>query len=127
MVKTGYNSPGEILDGLIVRSASGTWSPLINICLQDFQPTRELLLLDEVRRKIYAFYSFDHAAIYYKESDMDTIAFPDGPGTPLITSASVRDINNPTSTKQNVTPESGILVEASSRADSSYWHNFFVP
>jgi hypothetical protein len=124
MVKTSYNSSGEILDGLIVRSASGTWSPLANICLQDFQPTRELILLDETNRKIYAFYSLGHGSIYYKASNMDTIAFPDGPGNPFITSTSVNDINNPMSTKQNLTPAMGLLVMASSRGDASYWHNY---
>src|SRR5207237_7416446 len=108
-------------------SAGGIWSPLFNICLQDFNPTRELILLDETQRQIYAFYSLDHGSIYYKTSNMDSIGFLDGPGTPLITSQSVTDINNPCSTKQSISAASGILVEASSVADKSYWQALFVP
>ncbi len=123
LVKTNYNTSGQILDGLLIRSPAGSWSPLINVCRADFNPTRELVLLDEVQRKVYAFYSFQHAAIYYKSADMDNPVFPEGPGDPLIVDAKVADINNPTSTKQNVSPASGILVEASSPGDLSYWHN----
>ncbi|HKA04225.1 MAG TPA: DNRLRE domain-containing protein, partial [Acidimicrobiales bacterium] len=104
MVKTSYGVPGQILDGLLVRAAGGGWSPLYAISLVDDNPTRELVLLDETQRKVFAFYSLNHESIYYKVSDMDTIAFPDGPGTPFIVNAAVNDINNPTGTKQNVTP-----------------------
>jgi len=66
------------------------------------------------------------ARTHYKASNMDAIAFP-AAGTPFITSSGVHDINNPTSTKQNVTPAGGIEVIASSRADMSYWHNGIQP
>ena len=58
---------------------------------------------------------------------MDRIAFPDGVGTPFIASSSVDDINNPTSTKQNVMPDGGIELIASSPGDLSYWHNGLFP
>ena len=124
MIKTNYSTTGQILDGLLVRSASGTWSPLFSISRVEFNATRELIQLDEVHRKIYAFYSLDHAAIYYKVSDMDTIGFPEGAGSPFIESNSVTDINNPTGSKQSIDATTGLLVEASSRADNSYWHTF---
>jgi hypothetical protein len=95
----------------------------MNICRQSFQPTRELVLLDEVQRKVFAFYSLGHSAIYYKVADMDAPVFDEGPGLPLIEVSGVGDINNPTSTKQNVTPTSGILVEASSPGKLTYYHN----
>jgi hypothetical protein len=85
--------------------------------------TRGLVQLDELHRRVYVFYSPFHASIYYKTTDMDRIALQDGLGIPLITSTAVRDINNPTGTKQPVTPESGIAVVASSPGDLSYWHN----
>jgi hypothetical protein len=80
-------------------------------------------VLDELHRRIYYFFSFLHETINYKVSDMDSIAFPAGEGTPFMTSDSVRDLNNPQSSKQNATPASGILVISSSREDLSYWHN----
>src|SRR4029077_8173996 len=110
MVKTSYGVSGEILDGLLVRSPSGTWSPLIAVSLVDDNPTRELVMLDEVQHKVFCFYSLNHESIYYKVSDMDTLAFPDGKGIPLIVNAAVNDLNNPTGAKQNVTPTSGLAV-----------------
>jgi hypothetical protein len=121
--KTNRNSGNDVLLGLLVRSPSGTWSPLYSVSTNDFLPTRPLIVLDELHRRIYYFFSFLHETINYKVSDMDSIAFPAGEGTPFMTSASVRDLNNPQSAKQNATPASGILVIASSREDLSYWHN----
>jgi hypothetical protein len=69
----------------------------------------------------------DHEAIYYKVSSMDTIAFPSGGGTPFIVSPTVLDVNDPTSTKQNVTAATGLVVEASSNTDASYWHGMMTP
>jgi hypothetical protein len=69
------------------------------------------------------FYSPFHQTIYYKTTDMDAIALQSGLGIPFITSTSVNDINNPTGTKQAVTPDSGIVVIASSPGDLSYWHD----
>ncbi len=126
-VKTSYGVNGEPLNGLLVRSAAGTWSPLYPTALVEQNPTRELVMLDEVQRKVFVFYSLDHKALYYKVSDMDTIAFPEGDGIPLIVSTAAPDISNPASTKQNVTPSSGLVVLASSRQDNSYWHNLILP
>jgi hypothetical protein len=65
------------------------------------------------------------AAIYYKASDMDAVAFPPGDGTPFIASDSTGELNNPTSTKQNVSPSTGLVVEAS--GSQTYWHNMIPP
>jgi hypothetical protein len=122
-IKTSLANDSDISVGLLVRSTSGSWSPLHPVARFDALPTRPLVVLDELHRRIYYFYSAFHDTINYKISDMDTVSFADGVGTPFITSASVRDINNPQSAKQNATPASGILVIASSRGDLSYWHN----
>ena len=126
-IKTSRTSPKDILIGLLVRSPAGAWSPLYNVATFDTLATRPLVLLDESHRRLYFFFSPFHAAINYKTSDMDRIAFPDGVGTPFIASSSVDDINNPTSTKQNVMPGSGIELIASSPGDLSYWHNGLFP
>jgi len=82
-----------------------------------------LCMLDETARRVYVFYSLDQSAIYYKASDLDSAAFPDGPGTPFIVSTLADDINNPTSTKQNVDASTGLVVLASSSARMTYWHH----
>ena len=126
-IKTSRTSPKDILIGLLVRSPAGAWSPLYNVATFDTLATRPLVLLDESHRRLYFFFSPFHAAINYKTSDMDRIAFPDGVGTPFIASSSVDDINNPTSTKQNVMSDGGIELIASSPGDLSYWHNGLFP
>jgi hypothetical protein len=62
--------------------------------------------------------------IYYKKSPIDHISFARGAGTPIISSSTDTDINDPTSTKQNVTSQTGLVVLASSRTNSRYWHAY---
>jgi hypothetical protein len=129
-VKTSFSGAGNTLVGLLVRSAAGTWSPLHHVTSVEHDPTRVLCLLDEVQREVHVFYSPDPGGgIYTKTSDMDTIAFPDpdGIGMPFITSSTTGDVNNPTSTKQNVDPNSGFVVLAASPSDNRYWHNTVDP
>jgi hypothetical protein len=127
-MKTNRNSGTNIIIGLLVRSPAGTWSPLHSVGTNDFLPTRPLLVLDEAHRRLYVFYSPFHETIAYKSSDMDTISFPGGVGTPFIVSAATNDLNNPQSTKQNVAETGGrIEVISSSRADLTYFHNGFTP
>jgi len=121
-VKTSRSNPSSTLIGLLVRSPGGVWSPLHKVTDVDFHPTRPLCMLDEAARRVYVFYSLDQSAIYYKTSDLDSISFPDGPGTPFIVSTLATDINNPTSTKQNVDASTGLVVLASSSERMTYWH-----
>ena len=94
----------------------------------DFNPTRAQLLLDEAQRKVYVFYSPIHATIHYKTSDMDTISFPAGIGTPFIAKPGVSDINDPTTTKQNIDPSTGMVVLASNFVGAKfYYHNAVAP
>ncbi|HEY3189855.1 MAG TPA: hypothetical protein VGJ70_20365, partial [Solirubrobacteraceae bacterium] len=123
VMKTSRGVSSDTLVGLLVRSPDGSWSPMYTVATVATVGTRGLVQLDELHRRVYVFYSPFHASIYYKTTDMDRIALQDGLGIPLITSTAVRDINNPTGTKQPVTPESGIAVVASSPGDLSYWHN----
>jgi hypothetical protein len=126
-VKTSYTSSSDTLVGLLVRSRSGVWSPLYPVDTVSDDPTRPQCFLDEGRGLVYVFYSYNHAAIYYKASSMNTIAFPSGAGTPFIKNSSVTDINNVTGTKQNVSTSTGLLVVASSPSTTSYWHNWIAP
>ena len=123
VMKTSRSSASDTLVGLLVRSPDGTWSPMYTVATFATLGTRGLVQLDELHRRVYIFYSPFHQSIYYKTTDMDRIALQGGLGIPVITSTAVRDINNPTGTKQPVTPESGIVVVASSPGDLSYWHN----
>jgi cysteine-rich repeat protein len=129
VVKTSYSSSDATLIGLLVRSPDGTWSDLHRVANNASEATRPICLLDEVRRTVRVFYSLGKSAIFTKSSDMDTVAFPDqeGDGTPFIASSTTDDINDPTGTKQNVGPSTGIVVLASSSSGNRYWHNTVDP
>jgi len=126
-IKTSKTASSDTLVGLFIRAANGTWSSLYNVTTVASNPTRPILLLDEPRNRVMIFYSADHQSIRYKESDMNDVAFPSGSGTPFIESTSADDINNPTSTKQNLTSTTGLAVLASSAARKSYWHDAIDP
>ncbi len=119
-VKTSRSSGSQTQVGILVRSPAGQWSPLYPATTVASAPTRPQCLIDEVSRRLYVFYSIDKSAIYYKVSNLDRIAFPSGIGARLISSTASRDINNPTTTKQTVTPATGFVVLASDNQD--YFH-----
>jgi hypothetical protein len=122
-VKTSRTKSTDTLVGLLVRSAAGAWSPLYPVTTVEFNPTRPICLLDETARRVYVFYSPNQSNIYYKTSDLDSIVFPGGIGTPFIFSSTIGGINNPTSTKQSLDASSGLVVLASSPDVATYWHN----
>jgi hypothetical protein len=127
-MKTSRTGGSDILVALLVRATDGTWSPMHNVATFDTLATRPLVVLDEAHRRVYFFFSPFHETINYKVSDMDTIAFPSGVGTPFMSFGSPNDLNNPQSTKQPVAETGGrIEVIASSRNDLTYFHNGLVP
>lgn len=87
-------------------------------------PTRPVLLIDTTNRDLYVFARVSND-IYYKRSDMDNIDFPTGLGEPFIKSATDTYINDPTTTKQNVSNATGIVVLAGDRQKKTYFHNCF--
>src|SRR6185295_1338905 len=79
-------------------------------------------------------YAKNYSDIYYKASDMDTIAF-DGAslGTPFMVSGTSPvtpdlggpgGINNPSGMKDNNDPSTGILLIAATTETNRYWHNW---
>jgi hypothetical protein len=121
-VKTDRLGPDAAAIGLLVRSPDGTWSPLHKVATPSFEATRPQCLIDESGRRIYVFYSAGGGAIHYKSSDLDTITFPGGVGTPFIAGAGRNGMNNPTTTKQTVDAGRGLVVLASTPVTATYWH-----
>jgi hypothetical protein len=136
-VKTSRTAAGQTLVGLYVRATNGTWSALHKVTNVEFAPTRPNVLLDEVNRKVYVFYSSHFHEVYYKVSDLDTIAFDTtGVGIPLMISGThpiepgaggPGGINNVTGTKQPVDHETGSLFIAATSETLRYWHNWILP
>ncbi len=109
---------------LLVRSTSAVWSAH-TIWTRDNDLTRPIVLLDPSSNRIHAFASKESGGpVYTKTSSLSSIGFAAGLGTTVMLDASHSDINNPTSTKQNVSSSSGLLVLASNDSTDRYWHHF---
>ena len=132
IVKTSRNDvpdsrPDDALLVLLVLTRDGLWEQHVVGTVGD-EPTRPLLAIDTDHRQLHVVYSApccSGGTIYTKTTSLDQIDFPPGVGTPFIRSKSNR-LNNPASTKQNVTAQSGLLVIASDDRDDRYMHNFIV-
>jgi len=131
VVKTSRNdapnaAPGDPLIMLLVLTREGTWEQHVVGTVKD-DATRPLLLVDTDHRELYVFTSgpcCSGGTIYYKTASLDAIDFPDGAGTPFIQRGNPGALNNPTSTKQNVGIETGLLVLASDDKIDTYMHNY---
>jgi hypothetical protein len=137
-VKTSLNdvsnpNPNAPLNLLLVRDSAGNWTNHVFGRVGDSH-TRPIVMLDEEHRDLYMFATAPcctGGAIYYKKTSLNNISFSDGLGTPFIQSATDTNINDATSTKQNVSSATGLLVMASSgtvvgtggTGSGYYWHN----
>jgi hypothetical protein len=81
--------------------------------------------LDEEQGRVHVFATAPTGGgvIYHKESDIDSIEFPLGLGTQFIASSTNTNINNATSTKQNLNETTGLVVLASDANSRYYFHN----
>ncbi|MDQ4075362.1 MAG: hypothetical protein M3220_03855 [Chloroflexota bacterium] len=132
VVKT--STAPEIVALLVCESgsdctSSDSWTQHVVYRKQgDTDPTRPILLLDQTNRNVYVFVTIPEAggSIYYKVSSIDNINFgdPTTKGVPFIQSTLDPLTNNPTSTNQTLTSETGLVVLASDSTTRYYLHNF---
>ncbi|HEY7560683.1 MAG TPA: DNRLRE domain-containing protein [Gaiellaceae bacterium] len=126
-VKTSKSGSSNPLTMLLVRSPTGSWSSHV-FGLVSNKHTRPIVLLDEANGLVRMFATSPESStggvqtIYQKTSPIGSISFAGGLGTPIITDAD-SDVNNVTSTKQNLTASTNLVVLASSSA-GRYFHNF---
>jgi hypothetical protein len=121
------SQPTSALIRLLVRQTNGTWASYTFGRVSD-NHTRPIVLIDEETRNIYMLATFPTGSdtqgeIRYKMTSMDNIAFPVGAGTQFIYNSAHQYINNVSSTKQNITCASGILVIADDNGSDFYFHN----
>ena len=136
-VKTSLNdvqnpNPNAPLNLLLVRDRDGNWTNHVFGRVGD-DHTRPILMLDEEHRDLYMFATAPccaGGAIYYKKTNLNNVAFSEGRGEPFIQSSTDLNINDATSTKQNVSSTTGLVVMASSgqvvsgsTGSGYYWHN----
>jgi hypothetical protein len=125
VVKTSASEAAAPLIRLLVRTADGRWNAH-PVARRDERHTRPItvLQLDPANRRIYVFMTRGEGpnaeGIQYKSSSMTGIGFP-AESQWLIKGDAGEPINDATSTKQNATAASGIVVLASD--GSHYWWN----
>jgi PKD repeat protein len=135
VVKNGNDTSGKPEIELLVRPAGGgSWSE--SVVATGNVHTRPMLLLDESANTVHVFLTgptppdtsgVGGGTIFEKTSSMTTISFASGVGTARIRDDASPGMNNPTSTKQNLTPATGLVVLASNDSSTAaghrnYWH-----
>jgi PKD repeat protein len=134
-VKTSLDDAGATASApqilVLARDRStGDWSSAPFGRISDCH-TRPVLMLDSEHQVLHVFatapdsgcpFSGSAGTIFEKTSPMNNISFPLGRGTPVIRDAASSNLNNVTSTKQNVTSATGLVVLASNDITKRYWH-----
>jgi hypothetical protein len=111
---------------LLVRNAAAGWSVSTVWRISDGDMTRPILLIDETNLVLHAFASSSTSGgtIREKTSAVNSISFATGLGTTFVKDAASNSLNNATSTKQNLTRASGLVLLASNDSTGYYWHNY---
>jgi fibronectin type 3 domain-containing protein len=124
-IKTSLTSSSQPLVMLAVRATNGTWS-LTTFGREGDHHTRPIVLLDEQNNRLFMFATSGESGgtIYGKTTPLDAISFPTGKGDAYIKSSADTSINNVSSTKQNLTATTGLLIVASGQDTTSYFHQF---
>jgi hypothetical protein len=131
VVKTGIgdSSIGSPFDAQIVllqRTSTGAWKSYPVGTVRD-DHTRPIVLTDQRTRRLYVFATSPTVAdagvqtIYYKVTSLDAPSFTTGLGTRFMRSSSGFDINDASSTKQDLGSLPYLLVLGSDA--TNYWHN----
>jgi hypothetical protein len=126
VVKTSFSNVGEpaivllACTGADCKLATSWEAHTVYARTASSQRTRPILLLDSENHDVYVFMATSNGGpIRYKKSSIDALNFPTGGETIFIDYGS--GISDPTSTKQNLTSSTGLVVAASS--GSYYYHN----
>lgn len=111
---------------LLALRLDGTWTshPVFTVAEGH---TRAIVLIDSEHRRLHLFAAApccSGGVVYTKSSPLDNIRFEPGPGTPFIANGTHTQVNNPTSTKQNLDSSTGLLVLAGDDASKRYLHNY---
>lgn len=132
VTKTSLNdatspSPSDPIVLLFVRDPATGWSNYPVWRVGDGAVTRPILVIDESNLvlNVYSSSSEQGGTIRHKSSPISNISFPTGLGAVFLRDASQTNaLNNATTTKQNATRASGILIVASNDTADYYWHNY---
>jgi hypothetical protein len=126
-VKTSQTSGTATLLTLLVRNpSSGSWSSH-PFARKSENVTRPIVVIDEPGGTVHVFFARESGGpVYEKTSPLSNISFPTGFG-PIVmrdTDPMEDEVNNPTSTKQNVSAATDLVVAASNSFTKRYWHHY---
>ncbi len=110
---------------LAVRATDGTWTDHL-VTDSSLEWTRAIVLLDEEARSVHCLATCPKSSgdIYEKVSSMDAISFTNGLGAVVMRDVSAPESHNDvTSTRQNLSGETGLVAVASHQRDQRYWHH----
>lgn len=123
ITKTSQTSGNATIVAVLVRGTNGSWTDYPAWRVSDVM-TRPILLYDETHQELRVFASRESGGtIFTKRSPLSQVSFPVGVGDTFIRDATIDLLNNATSTKQNVSSTTGLVVLASQNSDKRYWHN----
>jgi hypothetical protein len=133
-VKSGRESMGNSASQNYVLSLNpktGTWKKVTFGTVADCH-TRPVLAIDLFSRRVHVLatapsvsgcvHTGTPGSVYMKSASLDSLNFPSGRGDLVMRDPRSPQINDPTTTKQNVTPDSGIVILASDIKTKRYWH-----
>jgi hypothetical protein len=124
VVKTSLANSGDPEIKVLVRSTTGAWTDYPVATVVDGM-TRPILLIDESVRQLDVFMTQGQThpqGIFLKQTSLDAIAFPATP-IAVLRGGAGQEINNVTSTKQNLTSAMtpGVVMASDG---TNYWWNY---
>jgi len=121
--KTSDTFGSQPLILLNVRATTGLWSTYFVSRYSDAH-TRPIVQIDEQHGVIHVIMTCGSTGGYIceKTSPMGSISFDSGSGTAIIRDDSSSEINDATSTKQEVNGATGLVVMANNPVTDVYWH-----
>jgi hypothetical protein len=129
-LKTSESGSNPLIQ-LAVRNANGSWQ-VSTYGLKSNRLTRPIVELDEGANMVYLFVNCpglndtdgeNGGDICFKSTPMSSLQFAPGAGTSVIRDASSAEMNDASSTKQNVDASMGLYVAANNPDTDTYWHS----
>jgi hypothetical protein len=125
VAKTSMSGSNDPLINLLVLKPGGQWTSRPVFTVAD-QATRAMVLIDQTHRLLYVFAAAPCCAggrIYYKRTSLTNPSFAPGRGATFIAGDAHPELNNPTSTKQNLSASTGLVVLAGDDETRTYMYN----
>jgi hypothetical protein len=123
VVKTSNTTGSMPLILLMVRGTDGTWTRHV-VGTYSNSHTRPIVEIDEAadRLDVFATHGQSGGTIVRKSTSLSAPDFAAGVGDVVMQDVDADKLNDVTSTKQNVTAASGLVVVANNNTTDRYWH-----